>query len=488
MNFNGRYSIKRILSFCVIVLLLLSAETGDAAKRKKEEKERYTMTETQLQSQLMSFADRFTAMMASAFARYDQESPPPEERLIILSLVQYAASSAFTVAAGSNPDTALLDMVTLVSLGRIIYEEDALKAYGTRVDPLVETFQKSEKDIWRLVGKILTQNQQQELMAIILEWREAHPEVFFFPYIRFSDFSSGQETPSKNKAKGLFSSVKNATQEVEAMRLMAERGIYLGARLPLLAGGFMDYWFSRLNQNPEFKEIVGDIHQFAAVSDRFADVAENLAQERDRTIEQVMVNMTNLMTASLEDVSRKVAKEREVTINQFMDRLSAERKDTIKDFISEERRMQGLLKDLNQTLSTGNELVTSVSTLTERLNIGKNESDDASSSNEPFTIKDYQVTLVEASGVVQQLNHLLKTFDSIMLSEGWEQALPRIVEAIDQVGSAGDERINRVFFLGLIFIMIFLVGQFFLFITYRYVALRYIEPNLKERRTNPSIS
>lgn len=479
---NTRFSIRLLVVLYVFFFCVLLAETGSVAMAAKSEKQdTYAMTEAQLQSQLMNFADSFTSMLASAFARYDTQSPSAEERFIILSLVQYTASSAVTIAAGSNPDDDLLDMVALVSLGRMVYEEDGLRIYGSRVEPIVESFQKAEKDIWNIVDKILTQNQQQELKSIITDWREANPEVFFFPYIRFGDFYSGNQSSAESRAKGLFSSIKNATQEVEAMRLMAERAVYLGSRLPLMTGGFLDIWVSRLNQNPEVKRMMDDVHQFVLVSEQFASLTENISQEREKTIEQVVVNMTNLMRVSLEDISKKVSKEREATINQFMNRMSEERKDTIEDFISEEQRIHGLLTDLKQTLSVSNELATSTLTLVDRLDIGKTESGDASPLKEPFDIKDYQVTLVKASDVIQQLDRLLVTFDRIMLSEGWEQALPRIVEAIDRVGSEGDERIDRIFLLGLIFILIFLVGQFFLFVAYRYINLRYIEPKIKDR-------
>jgi hypothetical protein len=169
---------------------------------------------------------------------------------------------------------------------------------------------------------------------------------------------------------------------------------------------------------------------------------------------------------------KQIAAEREATINQFMNELSAERKDVFKDFITEEHRMRGLLTELRQTLAAGNELAVSAGALVERLNLGQGGPSEASSPSEPFAIKDYQETLVEASSVVQQLDGLINSFDQVILSAGWEQALPRLVNALDLIGSKGDERMNHAFKLGLVFILVFLVGWFFVLLGYRYVAYR----------------
>ena len=478
--FKSRFSFKVLLIIPLLILLLLSDETGYAAGQTKQDKEKsYVMTELQLQSQLMSFADSFAATVGSAFGFYDLQTPPPDERYILLNTTAYALVSAFTIAADDNPNAALLDMVSMISLGRIIYEEKGLKKYGTRIEPILEAFRKAEKDIWRLAGRVLTPEQQQGFKAIIMEWHKANPEVFHFSYIRFSEFTAEGGKSKQANAEwllnllNLFSSVESATQKVEDMRLVAERGIYLGTRFPLMMTSFIDMSLSRLYQNPEIKKTMGDAHRFSESSERFANVAEKLS-------DQIMGDVHRFSKSSerLANVAEKLPDQIMGDVHRFSE--SSERlanvaeklPDQIKDFISEEQGMEGLLKKLRQTLETGNELVTSTNILIDRLNSDQAEPGETASPAEPFNIKDYQATLVEASKTIQQLDRLIKTFDQIMLSPGWEQALPRIVEAFDRVGAVGDKRITHAFFLGLAFILIFLVGQFFTFLAYRYASLR----------------
>ena len=102
----------------------------------------------------------------------------------------YSISAAYTIAAESDPDVALLDMASMVSLGRLIYEEEMMQSKDAQLEPVLEGFRKAEEDIWQIAAKVLTPDQQKELSALILTWRRENPRVLFFPYIRFSDFAA----------------------------------------------------------------------------------------------------------------------------------------------------------------------------------------------------------------------------------------------------------------------------------------------------------
>ncbi len=233
--------------------------------------------------------------------------------LIVRSNVVYSIAAAFTIAAESDPDAALLDMVVMVTLGRMIFEEQWLKEFGSQVKPIVTGFQKAEEDIWQIAEQVLIPKQQIELYTIIKDWRQDNPGLYFFSYVRFSDFAADRRRTKLSKTlktKGLFKSVESATQQVEEVRLLAERGMFLGTRLPLLAVAFADLWISQLTANPDVNKILADIHQFSEVSRRLADVAEKLpdqiAKERNLTIQQATESISELTSKTLDEVSGRV--------------------------------------------------------------------------------------------------------------------------------------------------------------------------------------
>ncbi len=140
------------------------------------------------------------------------------------------------------------------------------------------------------------------------------------------------------------------------------------------------------------------------------------------------------------------------------------------------------MTDLRQTLVAGNELLTSAKILTERLNLSASEASNGVTSK-PFDIKDYQATLTDASTVIKQLDGLVKTVEQLMISPGWENSLPRIIEAIEQVEAKGGRWVTYSFLLGIALILIFLVGSVAAMLAYRYFSQRMFESH-RERHVS----
>jgi len=342
MNQEG-FVIRRI--FLLWVALLLAAATGCAPVQTKsaraaaettsnsEEKKQspHQMTEAELQSEVMSFADRFATILAQSYDTFEGRAPTFRARYIVLGDTVYSQAAAFTIAGGPNPQVALLDLVALTTLGRMIYEEHYLVEFGETVEVMVQGFQLLEADVWRIAAKVLSPKEQQELRDMIRAWRQDYPEQLFFSYLRFSDFAAARRQSTLAKAVesgGLFASVKKVTKEVEETRLLAERGIFLASRMPLLAGGFGDVWLSQWILNPEIQKVVGDVHTFSKVSERLATVAEQLpahiATERrnlildlesqEKALSQTMreakelISLVNETTNTVEAVSARIDK------------------------------------------------------------------------------------------------------------------------------------------------------------------------------------
>jgi hypothetical protein len=360
--------------------------TSQAAKNKDSQKDSSgVVNEAELQAQVMAFADLFMSTIIAAMTEYQAQEPSPENYKYVLSFGAYSMSSAFTIAAESNPAGALLDMITMITLGRIIFEENLQENIGPQLQPVIEGYRKAEEEIWQISSTVLNSDQQQELYLLISRWRKSNPNILFFPTIRFKDFSAlrGDSISEEDKPRGLFKSVENATQQVEEMRLLAERGMYLATRMPMLTGVFGGVWFSQLAQHPDMKKIINDVHKLSEVSERMATVAEQLpekiAQERDLTIRQAMKSITDLMVTVMDETENKtivmldaavkrLSQEREAAIRQLMDEFSAERERTIEDFLNEDQRMRGLLSEVQHTLAEGNKLIISVDSLVNGLN------------------------------------------------------------------------------------------------------------------------
>jgi hypothetical protein len=478
-----QYKIIGIILAGLLVIFFIGI--AQAAKKKTDRGDKPAqMTEAELQSQVMAFADRFVAIIPPGIGAYQEQAPPPENYKFVFSMAVYSMASAFTIAAESNPVGALLDMVAMITLGRIVFEENLQKKFGPQLEPVIEGYRKAEKDIWQVSSKVLTSAQQQELRSLIHKWRRSNPETTFFPIVRFSDFSAlrGASDSRGKKSGGLFKSVENATQQVEEVRLLAERGMYLATRMPMLTGLFGGVWFSQLANHPDVGKILQDVNKFSEVSERLATVAEQLpdqiAAERDTTIKQAMDNITRLTMTTMDETAKKVSKEREAAIRQLMDEFSAERKRTIEDFLNEDKRMRGLLSAVQLTFAEGNKLVGSVDSLVKSLNLQPSEAKPAAPAK-PFDIKDYQATLKEASNTMYHLKGLVRIVDQM----GIEKTLPQIVKAVETVKEQGEKWVFFAFILGIVLIVVFMVCAVFASLIYRHFAIRIFGSKLQQARS-----
>ena len=362
----------------------------------------------------------------------------------------------YTIAAEPNPQVGLLDMVAVTTLGRIIYEENVRRKYGKSTEVLGGGFRQLEKDIWRIAAKVLTNEQQAELRQLILLWRKNNPDKVVYNYLRFSDFAAQRRNSTlvrKVQAGGLFKTVQEVTQQVEETRMLAERGIFLGTRLPLLMGNFAEVWVSQLLVSPEASKILADVHTFSTVSERLANVAEQLPNQlmkdmsklRWQTVNQIMKEINQWSNVTLDNVMAKVAVEREAFIDQFMNRLIGEQKIALEALLTEEQRVTGLVTELRKAIEGGNNLLLTANALTEKFNVG--EPSPASEDTKPFDIKEYQDTIAEVTTLVETTNQLVGTV-------GLDKLLTEFIKAIDRVENEGEELIDHSFRQGILFILI----------------------------------
>ena len=456
----------RAMTFAIVATLLLSSATLAAkGNKKKSKKGEYAVSESELQADLMSYADRFTAIAAQAIDDVNQLEPTPQVRYLVSADLTYSSAAAYTIAADPNPQVALLDMVVLATLGRMIFEEHWRPRHGAIADPVVIALGKLELDVWELADRILDGVQKAELRERIEAFRSANPELTTFSHLRFADFPSKRAASAlrATSSGGIFKSVRRMTEQVEKTRMLAERGVYLSSRLPLLGGSLADIWLSLLSMNPAVEEILGDVHTFAGVSERLAMVAEQLpaviAEERAETIRQVVIEMTALRAEG---------------VDHLFESIATERKNTLEQLVAEEQRLKGILTELRMTLGAGNDLAASAGTLLDKVGIGPPAEGmpPAPEPTKPFDIDDYRKTLVEAGAAIRDLDNLLGTAQRLLDSPGGSQLVPQLLGSIDDVGNESREIIDHVFLLAVLLIVIALASFVIARIAYRWTTVR----------------
>lgn len=295
----------------------------------------------ELQAAVMAFADTSNSRFAQ-IARIIDGIGTPQARLTAARMLVFDISSNVEIAAGPYPGIALLDMVVVTSLRRMVWEDFWIpQVFGKQAESVLESFRVMEKDIWKLASRIMTPEQLDELAKVILDWRKKNRKQVAINYIRFNDFGNLGLKPSMRRLTvpgGLFASVKEATLIAQDMKVSIDRAFYLMSRMQLVISFQVNLAYLEMMFQPEADGIVNASKKMVGLTERYAEIAENLpdriseeaaglmgllfadlAKNRDETISSVLAGMTQWQDQAIKDIMASVSVEREAALQQVID-------------------------------------------------------------------------------------------------------------------------------------------------------------------------
>lgn len=347
---------RRCLILSCLALLLLAAagcatplinpadRSPDIASiTQRQEMSKYAITEEELQSEVMSFADRLASMISQTAVVFEKQLLSPEVRVRAREMKVFTVAAAFEAAAGPNPAVALLDTVVMVTLNRTVWEEYwRPKVFGEPAEGVIETWKKLEADIWSIAARVLTQDEQQELRRLIQEWRRNHPDQVAVNFIRFTDFgASRRKSPltSAQRPGGLLG-IQEATAAVDKMRLLTERAMFHISRMQLIASLQFELALADLFAQPE--------------TIRALDTSAKLPDDLERlsvALKQLPVRAEEMLYPAIAEIDRLIERNRQAAIVQLSERVAAERQAILRDLASEEERLRNLIGDAREVLT-----------------------------------------------------------------------------------------------------------------------------------------
>ena len=335
---------RYLISAVLVTLTLCVAATAVAADRAKDREGDGAFTSAELQAAMMSFADSWSSQIAEATTLLARQMGTPQAHNQANSFGYYTIAAAIDIAAGFDPGAALLDMLVLVTLSRMVWEEHWMpQVYGQSAAGMLTTLRKLEEDIWALAAKVLTPTQRQELLDVLRAWRTRYPDKIRVSFIRFSDFGELGRKPSleaARKAGGLLAPIKHAAQAADEIRILGERALYVLKRMQELMHARTKLLVQDLLTTPEIAQLLADVTGFREVSERYAEIFEalpaQLTEQTRVTIDQTMAQVMRQSASLLDHVMQQVSAERHAIMSQsallldhVMQQVSAERHATI---------------------------------------------------------------------------------------------------------------------------------------------------------------
>ena len=127
--------------------------------------------------------------------------------------------------------------------------------------------------------------------------------------IRFSTFSADRYESRLDREEapdGLIDSVEAATRQAQEMRLLAERGLYLGTRMPQLASLFAELWAAKLADDVTTERRKAIAHLLEAFkAERKASIDDFMAHE-EQIIEKTLEQMNQTAEALVDRALRQM--------------------------------------------------------------------------------------------------------------------------------------------------------------------------------------
>jgi hypothetical protein len=345
----------------------------------------------ELQAKGMRFADQYVGRMIAPINALETADSTAAERLAAQSWKVSQATSAYTIATGSNPRANALDFVVLATLSRMVVEDQWVGGkLGERARPLYDVHKRLETLSWELVDDVLNEGQKQQLRSTIENWRARNPKVEAVAYIHFASFAQAAQQAGQPLDTSLLSlvgldplaSLDPAVHQIAQTREFAERAIYYAQRSPYLLEMQVEHLTYQLAVMPETGQILAD----AGRSSRAAEQAGNLASALPAVL----------------------AREREATIEQFVTALS-----------EQQRQTRTLVVELRQALEAGtatsdsvNATIHSLDTLVALFKGPQPSPKQALPPSRPFNIVEYTDAAREFARTTRELEGLIRTVDS----------------------------------------------------------------------------
>ena len=378
------------------------------------------------QQQLMRFTDDFITRTSEALNDYARLRGTREAAREALAWKINAFSAAISIVSGPTPNANLIDLVTMVTLTRMVLDGSWAKAAcGVAFQPWLEAARTLEREVWELAGRTLTPLQQQELREAIERWHARNPEVRSVWFVRpqsHIDLGSAKATSSAS-ATSVFSLVgldpmsglDPAVREVKQSRLLAERAMFTLQRMPQLVRWHSELMAAQTVSNPDVRQVLTNVQTVAGSADRLSRVAEELP-----------------------------------------DRVAAERKEILSALEAQEGKLRALTAEVGRSLAAGQAMSTSLNTtlvtfdaLMKRFGVGEPATKPPAGTNAtPFNILDYARTADEITAMTKALEAVLEDFNTTLDSPGWSRRLEDFSALSRQAQADARSVLNHAFLLG----------------------------------------
>ncbi|MEM6504202.1 MAG: hypothetical protein AAF711_01910 [Planctomycetota bacterium] len=364
---------------------------------------------------------------------------PLDKRLIALQIRANSADSIITIAADPDPQVAMLNMLTVMTLHRMLAEQRGEELFGELGEDYALATRRMEQETWKLADLVLDDEEEKELRSLILQYRTDNPDELYVWWVRFSEFSGYKEQFSvASIGRGvvdLFLPVGDAVAGIETTTDVAERATWLAARQSQIVQWRVELTYLQTLAAPETMRILDDVQR---ISETIENLPKDIAKEREAILSTVedqegVLNQLIQKSRSIVEEVREVAKEANGIVSG-VDKI-IEKSDTAIENINQTIQQaeasietsKAILPETESALaqleSTSDSLGETISVLDGFTRQFESEEDEKKEPGRPFDIREYTEAAAQAARTAAELNALVTNLDQSVQPERLEKTL-----------------------------------------------------------------
>lgn len=309
-----------------------------------------TIDRPTLQTMLLDLAEYATAEVSNAVRDVLANAPDAAARVEAQAVRTQVATSTTAIVTSGEPEAALLDFITFLTLERWVVERWlAGRPAGAPEHELLVALDRALSRTHEVTDECITDAQRARLDELIATWKEEHPHASYVGIVRIADFSSLRSEPFRPTVDqlepSLMAPVSDAQREIERSRILGERFAFILQRLPFLARWQAEETLYRLLAQPEVTRFESALTEGRGAIDRLSaaiDEARTTAKEIETAISSF--EPTDLAPAN------QLASEVRLAISETKAILPEARETIVelKDAIAGAERVTTALKELTQ--------------------------------------------------------------------------------------------------------------------------------------------
>jgi len=330
---------------CVAMLCALltgcssSPRSAEAGKVSADQVGRPTVTGAQaqsLQSSVMALADTSMQRIAAEI-NLARAGTTPEARRDEMSTRLALSSSIVAIAMQPDPVDALADLLTFTTLTADAQRVAALgKAADSSEARLLRALELNDADAWHVAERWVNEPTRIAFRELILSWSGSRESAAQVAFVRLADLKRGGSTSIESDS-GLFDSLHAANQQVDQIRLLTERSLFLAQRMPFLVRLQAEVYTGNALATREAQQTQAQLEQMSSIMETVSGLLGGLAQqvstERQAALDDLFGHIETERKASLEQIEQIVREERQSTLEQATTAIDAQRKAILKDLL-----------------------------------------------------------------------------------------------------------------------------------------------------------